>query len=240
MILAIDAGNTLLKWGLHKDGAWVAQGAVSHPDIVRLWEVWKPYGAPQAIMISNVSGEKVRSALSVLLSRFRVAVQWVTATAEQCGVKNGYQTPAQLGADRWASLIAARRLHAGACLVVMAGTATTVDALSPSGQFLGGLIVPGLRLMIESLSTRTAGIRPEQGEYALFPNNTRDAVYSGALNALIGCIEHMRDVMLTSGHGEPICILSGGAAAALQDHINMPVHRVDDLVLTGLVAMAQA
>ncbi len=238
MILAIDAGNSRVKWGLHDAGGWRAEGAVSHPDIVRLAEAWKPYGAPSDIVISNVAGEKVRSALSLLFARFRVQPVWVTSTGEQCGVKNRYEQPSQLGSDRWCALIAARYLHSGAALVVNAGTAVTVDALSPDGEFVGGLIVPGVRLMLEALSTKTAGIRVDHGELKPFPTNTRDAVYSGALQAVLGSIERMRQLMVQSGHGEPLCFLSGGAASVFEPHIGMPCRRVDNLVLLGLARIA--
>jgi type III pantothenate kinase len=239
MILAIDAGNTLLKWGVHRNGFWLQQGAVTHTEVVRLGEVWKPYGPPSVIVISNVAGEKIRSALTVLFSRFRIAPLWVHAQAEGCGVRNRYENPAQLGSDRWAALVAARRLHAGACVVCTAGTAMTIDALTAEGEFLGGLILPGLRLMLESLSTRTAGIRLEQGAFAGFPVNTRDAVHSGAIQACVGAVERLRARMGEEGHSPAMCLLSGGAAPLLEARIPTPLRRVDNLVLEGLISIAQ-
>jgi type III pantothenate kinase len=237
-ILAIDAGNSRVKWGMYRAGAWLAEGAVTHPDIVRLGEAWKPFGAPATIVISNVAGEKVRSALGVLFVRYKMTPLWIASATEQCGVRNRYQTPTQLGSDRWAALVAARHLERGAVLVVNAGTAITVDALSQQGDFLGGLIVPGIRLMMEAVSTKTAGARAEQGEFQAFPTNTMDAIYSGALQAALGAIERMRAAMVAAGHGEPHCILSGGGAELLQARIAMPVRRVDNLVLEGLVRIA--
>ncbi|MDE3011344.1 MAG: type III pantothenate kinase, partial [Pseudomonadota bacterium] len=71
-----------------------------------------------------------------------------------------------MGCDRWAALVGARARGSMATVVVMAGTATTVDALAADGRFLGGYILPGLRLMPKSLYERTAGIHPGDGAWA--------------------------------------------------------------------------
>ena len=88
--------------------------------------------------------------------------------AEQCGVRSSYAEPAQLGADRWAALIGARRRYAGPCAVVNAGTTMTVDALSAEGIFLGGFIVPGLELMREALARNTAQLKAQDGRFSFF------------------------------------------------------------------------
>ncbi len=113
------------------------------------------------------------------------------AAASAGGVVNGYDNPAQLGADRWAALIGARGLHAGPALVVMAGTATTVDCLDAQGVFRGGLILPGLDLMRRSLARNTAGLPEACGGYRVLPTNTDDAIVSGCIAATVGAIERM-------------------------------------------------
>jgi type III pantothenate kinase len=240
MILAVDAGNSRVKWGFCKAGLWIAEGAVSHPDIVRLGEAWKPYGAPHAIVVSNVAGEKVRSALGLLFGRFRMQPVWVSSASEQCGVRNRYENPAQLGADRWCALIGARHLQSGPVVIVNVGTAMPVDALSHEGEFLGGLILPGVRLMLEVLSAKTAHIRVDQGEFKSFPTNTRDAVYSGALQALLGAIDRVRALLARESGVEPALLLSGGGASVLEPHLAMPVKRVDNLVLIGLAQIGES
>ena len=135
----------------------------------------------------NVAGEAARVRLEAQLARWRIAPEWLTAGAAACGVQNRYARPAQLGADRWASLCAARRrsladdLFPPACVVVNAGTAVTVDALDADGVFRGGLILPGLRLMLRALAENTAALKVAPGEMRPFPDNTADALYSGAM-----------------------------------------------------------
>jgi type III pantothenate kinase len=238
VILAIDAGNTRLKWGTHNGTQWTAGGAVMKDQVVRLQDAWKLQPAPAKIVIANVAGELIRSQLTVLLARWRVPPHWVTSAKSQCGVVSHYEDPKLLGCDRWAALIGAHHLHSGAALVVMAGTAMTVDALTGDGRFVGGLIVPGLNLMVESLTSKTAGIRVERGKVQTFPSNTGDAVWSGALNASAGAIERMLQALEAAGEPGATVLLSGGAAGEIEALIHGPVRRVDNLVLEGLVRIA--
>src|SRR4051794_2109068 len=86
---------------------------------------------------------------------------WINAAAYQCGVRNYYEEASQLGSDRWAALIAAWQQQRQGCLVVDAGTATTIDALSDTGEFLGGIITPGVDLMQKALMENAGSLKPE-------------------------------------------------------------------------------
>jgi type III pantothenate kinase len=174
-------------------------------------------------------------------SKWSAQVEFVIAREEQCGVRNTYLNPLQLGSDRWAALIAARYRIKGACLVVSCGTATTVDALSEDGEFLGGLILPGVTLMQQSLLHNTAQLKVEAGQLENFPRKTDDAIYSGVIRATIGAIEHQRTVLknLCSSNTIP-CVLSGGAADKIEKLLGIDVERVDNLVLEGLKIIGEA
>ena len=240
MILAIDAGNTLVKWGLHDGRNWQSIGSVAHLELVSVAKIWRSFEPPESIVISNVAGEKIRSELSVLVSHLHREPHWIVAKDEECSVINGYRHPAQLGSDRWASLIAARAMYGGSCLVVSVGTAMTVDALSGEGKFLGGIIVPGPQLMVDALTGRTAGIRLRTGaKFQQLPDNTADAVYSGSRQALAGAIEQIRGIMMEMQLEEPLCILSGGGAAEIEPLLRMPYRVVENLVLEGLIRIAK-
>ncbi len=239
MILAVDAGNSRIKWALHDRNAFVHEGRVARADLALLERAWVDMPAPDAIVVANVAGEAVRGGLQKLFVRWKTEPRWVAATAAQCGVVSRYDDPSQLGADRWAALIGARQLVSGCCLVVNAGTAMTVDALSAQGEFLGGIIVPGLDLMHEALATNTAGLSSERGSFASFPRSTRDAITSGAIQALCGAVERMRAAMVADGHREPILLIGGGAAEIMAQRLGRPVRIADKLVLEGLVWITQ-
>ena len=157
----------------------------------------------------------------------------MTARSGQCGVRNGYEQPERLGSDRWAALIAAWRHVRGACLVVNCGTATTIDALSAQGEFLGGLILPGVSLMQHSLATNTAQLDAEQGVLRDFPRNTADAIHSGILRATLGAVRHQFGLLQARG-GPVHCLLGGGAVDVVRPHLDLPAERMDNLVLQGL------
>lgn len=160
-------------------------------------------------------------------------VLWLHASAQACGVRNAYARPEQLGADRWAALIGARGLLASACLVVCAGTATTVDLLAADGEFRGGLIFPGFDLMRAALAGNTAQLPLAEGEFKSLPRNTLDAIVSGCLQAQVGGIERM----FAGIASEPgaVCLLTGGGAARLSPHLNIPLQLTDNLILDGLL-----
>lgn len=234
MILCLDAGNTRLKYGLFDGRGWRGQGALNHDALDEL--VAGLPGQPTRIIACNVAGETVRLRIGELAASLDLPLAWLTSAAAACGVRNGYDTPQQLGADRWAALIGARALHAGACVVVMAGTATTIDAMDQTGLFRGGLILPGLALMRAALARNTADLPHATGHYRAQPTNTDDAIVSGAVHATLGAIERMRATLA----GDALCLLSGGSAAELIPHFGLPHRRVDNLALEGLARFGTA
>ena len=234
MILAVDCGNSRLKWGLHDRSGWVRSGTVPISGLAKLKGMWKKIPPADRIVVANVAGQSVRRKLSGILARRGAAPIWVSAKRHECGVTNGYGKPAQLGADRWAALIGAWSVVHGPCLVVAAGTATTVDVLKGDGTFAGGMILPGFELMKRSLAQSTAGLPLARGRFSGAPRNTADSIESGCLLAQTGAIEAVFATM------EPgaVCVLAGGAAPRIAPHLSIPVRLVDNLVLEGLVRIA--
>jgi len=238
-LLAIDAGNSRIKWGVHEDGSWLVQGWVATGRAAQLTRAWARIERPDSVIAANVAGTRVARALVAAVRRFRRPVRFVTSVAAQCGVRNSYAKPRQLGADRWAALIGAWNLHRGPCVVVNAGTTVTVDALDGGGVFLGGMILAGAGLMRDALARNTAGLRPRPGCFAYFPSRTADAIESGAVNALAGAVERMARFMHEAGVAPPLTVLAGGAAPIIAPQLNGAVEVVDNLVLEGLVRIAQ-
>jgi type III pantothenate kinase len=243
MLLLVDAGNTRVKWALAADdaapGNWRAQGAVLHAELERLPASWLGQGVTRAI-VSNVAGAAVRAELEALLAQLLPPIQaeWFVAQPALAGLRNRYRNPGQLGSDRFAAALGARTLVPGKALVVATcGTATTVDAVSADGDFVGGMILPGLGLMLGALARGTAqlpqvaaGDRP-----ATFADNTTDAILSGCLAAQAGAIERA-----CAAHGAQACIVSGGAAGHVAPLLSVAHRLLDNIVLVGLHAAAPA
>ncbi|HET9578354.1 MAG TPA: type III pantothenate kinase [Usitatibacter sp.] len=238
-LLAIDAGNTRIKWGLHDGHGWAATGSVATADSATLHRAWHGAAlAPRAIAC-NVAGGTVEHDLQSACERRGIALQVVRSSARAGGVTNSYRDPAQLGADRWAALIGAHALAAEDVLVVNAGTALTIDALTREGRFLGGLIVPGPAMMRKALDRGTAGLRLTEGHFADFPQSTPDAITTGAAQAAIGAILRMASAMERQGSAPARVLLSGGAAAEIGAHLPLPASMHENLVLDGLLVLAR-
>ena len=243
-ILVIDVGNSRMKWGLRGIRGWLERGITPNSEIGALAvRDWHSLPRPARVVGVNVAGEALRVRVEGQLTRWRLTPEWLVASEYACGVTNRYSRPAQLGADRWASLVAARRRSMTtdhfppACVVVNAGTAVTIDALDVDGVFHGGLILPGMRLMLQALAENTAGLKVAPGEFRTFPDNTADALYSGAMRAVCGAIELMRE-QIDTNPAHVRCYLAGGAAPEIAQHLNPPVEIVEDLVLEGVLALA--
>lgn len=237
-VLAIDVGNSRTKWGLNDGSRWIETGAVDHAHYATLASAWTRLPDACEAIGSNVSEPDIARSIDALLGSKRIPTRWIESRPAQCGVRNLYVDPSQLGTDRWAALIAARAIHGGTCLVVSAGTAVTVDALTGDGDFLGGLIIPGLSLMPAVLARDTARLEREAGAYTGFPRTTADAIASGAIDAIAGAVERLGR-RLRARLGDPVgLVATGGAIGALRPHLAPGVRVVDNLVLEGLLIIA--
>ncbi len=236
MVLLIDAGNRRIKWALIQDEVWQQHGQLENGQAATLPKLFSELPSPHKVLVSNVAGEHMGQQLRAACAAWTCPIDFISAQVEQCGVRNTYQPAAQLGSDRWAALIAARHQLRTACLVVDCGTATTIDALSAEGEFLGGLILPGLNMMRRSLSAGSALQTQKEGEQKIFPRNTADAIFSGAIQATVGAIQLQFEALIAHGatHSVACCLLSGGAADCLQPHLKLPLVREESLVLLGL------
>jgi len=241
-LLALDVGNTRLKWAMFIGGMMRDHGALILEDISTLNAThWRSLPPPDRIIGSNVAGEAVRHRVEDQLARWGIDPEWIVAHAVECGVVNGYDRPALLGPDRWAALIAARRRIPDApCLVITVGTAVTIDALDDKGTFVGGLIVPGFGLMLDALEAGTAGLRVPSGDFQIFPTNTSNALMSGGVHALAGAAERMMGLLSEHTGRSPRVLLAGGAAPKLAPHLQFPFAIIDNLVLEGLAGIAEA
>ncbi len=245
--LAIDIGNTRLKWAQYAaprpGAALLAHGAVFLETIDALAETqWNKLKPPGSMLGSVVAGDAVKRRVEEQLELWDIEPRWVVASAREAGVINGYEHPYRLGADRWVALVGARghvltRGPARPVLVVMVGTAVTVDALDAEGRFLGGLILPGFGLMLRALEMGTAGLKVPTGELVDFPTNTSDALTSGGSNAIAGAVERQYRLLRDRTGMEPALVMTGGAAPKLIGITDLKFDVVDSLIFDGLLTI---
>lgn len=248
--LAIDVGNTRLKWAMydrpHPQASLLAHGAEFLENIETLSEgPWASLPVPERMLGCIVAGDAVRRRVQEQMEQlWEVASQWVVPSMAEAGLSNGYDHPSRLGADRWVAMIGARQhmLAHGAprpLVVVMVGTAVTVEAIDQHGKFLGGFILPGHGIMLRALESGTAGLHVPTGDVRLFPTNTSDALTSGGTFAIAGACERMVQHLREHTGMEPLCIMTGGAGWKMAPSMAIQFELVDNLIFDGLLALAQ-
>jgi len=246
--LAIDVGNTRLKWALypspHHDATPLAQGAEFLENIDKLADgAWASLPAPECMLGCIVAGDAVKGRVQEQMEIWEVAPQWVVSSAAEAGLTNGYDYPSRLGPDRWVAMIGAwhRSLAQGPArpmVVVMVGTAVTVEAIDAHGKFLGGLILPGHGIMLRALESGTAGLHVPTGEVREFPTNTSDALTSGGTYAIAGAVEMMVQHVRNYCGTEPRCVMTGGAGWKMAPSMSVPFELAENLIFDGLLEMA--
>lgn len=249
-MLLIDVGNTSIKWARPKKGAiphygqfpWQHFGIVRHRDMDSLESTWQRLHAKQPIkyvLISNVAGKKISTILTQFLNHLQKPpiIEYFASKNAHAGITNTYLDYSQLGCDRFASMIGAHALFPNRPLVIAtAGTATTVDSITPDGVFQGGMILPGLGLMAHSLASNTEQLPHIEGiekDITPFANHTRGAIIAGCLSAQSGAIERAVSAF-QKRYDNVHCLISGGAAKYIAPSMSVPCYIIDNLVLIGL------
>ncbi len=227
MLLAIDIGNTNVTLGLYSDKtlgpSWrLATGQGKMPD---------EYGALLAgllrhagINTSDINAVAIASVVPTLSSTlveacrncFRCEPMVVDETCNT-GLHIRYEDPAQLGADRVVDAVAAYKLYGGPACIVDFGTATTFDAISKDGEYLGGAIAPGIGISAAALFQRAAKLpkvdigRPP----AAIGRNTVHSLQSGLLFGYVGLVEGMVARFRSELGTETKVIATGGLAETI-------------------------
>lgn len=237
MTLFIDAGNTRVKWRLTSAGepARDGVGALTDPQLFQVFTARPVHRVAISTVISEGERENLRRRLFEELG-VEPVFHWTEPS--QCGVTCAYDRPETMGADRWHALIGAWRQVERALLVVDAGSALTVDVLDNKGMHRGGYILPGHRLMRESLESKTARVHFGKSlSLDLSPGKSTDACVRNGLSwlwqALSLQLEGMRKEL---GVDADAVFLTGGDAPGLM-RLGMEGCLRPQLVLEGLEAV---
>jgi type III pantothenate kinase len=254
-----DIGNTRLKLSVLRDGELSAMRAIEHGGSsnrilrgLRALRGRPDDDKPVEVIAVSVAGAKLEREFARCVERVGGApTRFVRSTTPMLPLAIGYDEPWRLGADRWVAVVAGFHEFRGRrdVIVVDAGTALTIDVVARNAKHLGGVIVPGPSMMVNSLLERTRGIRVRataRGTMARadqpspFATSTRAAIESGALYAAAGLIDRVAEETRRKLARAPAVVLTGGAAHALSPLIKVRHCVVNDLVLRGLVHFAKA
>ncbi len=246
MLLAIDIGNTNVVFGVFAGEALehtfrvsasrertVDEYAVLLRQLLRVREI-EPAAITATIIASvvppltDVLGDAVREGFA--------RSPLVVGPGLKTGIPVLYENPREVGADRIVNAVAAYERVRGAAIVVDFGTATTFDCISPRGEYLGGVIVPGVRVSLDGLVTHAAklsGVEIAEPPHVL-GRNTTHAIQSGIVHGYASLVDGLvRKLVAELGH--PCTVLATGGLAGLIAHHSEVIEAVDpDLTLIGL------
>jgi len=247
--LLLDIGNTRIKWARLLDGTLLEGEPVVHTglDAGQLFDsLWADILRPGRVVVACVAASLLRQQLEYWCQlRWELQPEFVRATAERGGLRNGYRNPDQLGVDRWLAMLGARclpQLSGAPICVVDCGTALTVDIVRATGEHLGGWIAPGLTLMRRQLAGNTMLPEPDSKSVMAYPEPGRDTqagLLGGTLHAAVGLILQAWEQAHVHLGERPICLLTGGDADVLYVNLPLDSQLYPSLVLQGLALIAQ-
>lgn len=237
MWLAVDCGNSRVKWATVRDETPApvqaakiggSRAGLREPAAAKLRAA---AARASHAWISHVGAALSRRELRAVLHP--CPVRFVQSAAHGGGVINRYQPPDSLGADRWLALVAARELRRDVAMIC-AGTAATIDFLRRDGVFVGGAILPGAGLARDALANRTGLKTARRGmktaQITLPPRDTQAAAATGAAAAIVGAALFLRQRILPDAR----FVVGGGDAELLSpwlpDATPMPYPTIRGLV----------
>lgn len=214
MNLEIDIGNTLLKWRVIQDGVVLNRGHHPTAQLASSMPVEWPDSISQ-VMVSSVAGPAIAGLVGVYAeARWQLQPRFAVTRSDAAGVINSYQEPSRMGVDRWLAMLAAYNDCYESCCIVDCGSAITVDYVAADGQHEGGYIIPGLRLMSESLQRSTAEVLVDRSieQFETEPGTHTSAAVAHGINfafkalqekvmTSLECDGQQRALYITGGDG---------------------------------------
>ncbi|HED14582.1 MAG TPA: type III pantothenate kinase [Gammaproteobacteria bacterium] len=239
MKLLIDMGNTAMKWCY--GSATTQHQVVIFPARVNtdfFYSIWSGLDGVEVIWLSTVGSAAWLQHLQDYANTQGVPIIKAHSTLRFGPMRNAYKPPESLGVDRWLAAIAAWYRVRQAVIVVDAGTAITVDAVTDAGVFIGGVILPGWMLCKQALVQGTAALEISEVDDEEFPDTTSAAIHRGALLAVVGGVQAAVRSAESALGGTCCHLLCGGDSTILQRHLAPDTQCISDLVLRGLLQVA--
>lgn len=234
--LELDAGNTFIKWRLLDEQCQILDRGRWLTGEFNVDQLADCVLAPQQVWLSSVAGEGLNRQLAAAVThRWGVVLKQAFTSGAKVGVRNSYTDPSRMGVDRWLAMLAAWQHVGAACWVVDCGSAITVDLLAGNGSHVGGYILPGLRLMQQSLLGNTAEVRVdrdvEQG--SVRPGTDTSSGVAHGANLLLLSLVHQLQVGIPGCENPERLLVTGGDGERLA--AMMPTAELyPDLVMDGL------
>jgi len=246
MLLTIDVGNTHTviglfvghdltdHWRIHSDQERTEDELALLVQQFLAQHGFAPDDDVNGIAISSVV-PRVTAALRMMAERYFGAPPMVLEPGIRTGMPILYDNPKEVGADRIANAVAAYDKYGGPTIMVDFGTATTVDAVSDKGEYLGGAILPGVEISMDALFQHAAGLKKVElvEPKNLIGKSTVESIQSGAIHGFTGQVDHLVD-KFRDELGEATVVATGGLAELIAPMSRTIEHNEPWLTLHGL------
>lgn len=251
-MLLIDNGNTRTKFAIYDNGQCLFEDKVVNTELSDalsadwLMRLKNALGNDNSVVGCTVGERRSVTIIENKLAEMALSVTWLATQQQNESLVNGYREDwAKLGADRWFALLGYRQLSHNNALIIDAGTALTIDWLRSDGHHLGGWIVPGRRLMQQSLNEGTANLAGLLSESCFREpaTNTLQGMSYGVHYALVGALSQALTASTEVFGGSPFSVIVTGGDGerllkSLQTVETVQYQRIDDLVFKGLAFAA--
>lgn len=231
----MDIGNTRSKYVSVVEGQRSTISYCQNDQLTQSWLTEK-FAKATEFILANVNNDNFSALIKSWSQDNDVKYQLLKTRHQQFELTCAYAQPSQLGIDRWLAMLGASLLFPNkACLVIDAGTATTIDAISDENQHLGGWILPGIEMLYSSLVNNTQKIsvsKIDQASIAL-GKNTSECVNNGTWAITVGAIE-LQYKKMQKQYAEVEIILTGGNRHEIASQLNDEHHIIDDLIFIGM------
>ena len=250
MVLLVDVGNTNIVLGVHDGDNYITSWRISTDakktsdeysiQVMQLFAQSKlQTECIEGIIISSVVPNIMHSLENMLKKCFKIQ-PIIVGPGVKTGINIKYDNPKEVGADRIVNAVAAFTIYSRPLIIIDFGTATTFCAVNKDGDYLGGSIVPGIKIASDALFERAAKLPRVELEVpkTIICKNTITSMQAGILYGYIGQVEYivqkMKKEMMRSNDQEPYVIATGGLANLIAKETDV-IDVVDpDLTLEGL------
>ncbi len=251
MILAIDIGNTNTVIGCCRDNKilfverlstdssrTVLEYAISIKNVLELYQI-RP---------GDLDGSIISSVVPPLTNLFRDAIRKIVGKEPMVvgpGLKTGLNilmdNPGQVGSDLIVNAVAALAEHPLPLIIIDMGTATTISVVDDKKNYIGGMILPGIRVSLDSLVNRTSQLQriSLEAPKRLIGKNTGECMKSGVIHGNAACIDGMIDRIEKELKKKATVVATGGLAGTIIPHCTHKIILDDALLLKGLLQIYQ-
>lgn len=241
MLLAVDAGNTQTVFGLYRDGELAEHWRVATEaqrtgdELGALIGRFVDFGAVDGVCLSSTVPALVRE-YEIFAERWAQAPILVVGPGVRTGIPVRYDDPREVGPDRIMNAVAALERYGAPCIVVDFGTSTNFDVVSPGGEYVGGVLAPGIEVSMEALFRRAARlVKVDYSEPpAAIGKTTATALQSGVVYGFAGQVDGIVAAIREELRADAQVVATGGLASLIAQH-SKTISRIDPmLTLEGL------